>query len=317
MVWLYILIFILSCLVLVRSGTWVVEALVRIAQFFGWKEFVLGSILMAFSTSLPEVFIGISSAVAQKTELSFGVVIGSNIVALTLITGIGAILSKGLWFKGKTLQRSAFYAGIYGILPLLLMLDGSVSRTDGIILLLAFCFYFFQLFSQEERFSKVFNHPIREWAYFKRFLKDLFLFIGGLGLLLLSAQAIVFSTSMLAVNLGFSLVVIGAVLVAFGTSIPEIVFEIQAIASNHKKMILGNIMGSVVMNSTFVLGISAIIYPLEIVNFSPYLTGIFFTIATCLFFVVFARTDRKITIREALFLIGIYLFFILTEIIVK
>lgn len=317
MPWLYIIIFIISCLVLIRSGVWVVKALIRIAQFLQWREFIVASVLMAFSTSLPEIFVGITSAIAQKPELSFGVIIGSNIINLTLVIGIGVLLAKGLKFEGKILQRNSFYAGLYGLLPLLLMLDGDISRADGIILLLSLVFYFAQLLSEEERFTRIFSDHINGgWAHFKIFLKDLFLFGGAIILLLLGAEGIVFSASQLAVNFNLSLMIIGAVLIALGTSLPEIVLGAKAIAMGHKKIVLGDLMGTVVVNSSFVLGITALISPFKIADFSLYMAGIIFTVLTCFFFVIFARTDRKITTREAIFLIGIYISFLITEIFV-
>jgi cation:H+ antiporter len=318
MIWLYILIFIISCLILIRAGTWVVRPLIRIAQFLEWKEFMVASVFMAFLTSLPEIFIGIISALHKKPELSFGVVIGSNIAALTIAIGIGTMLAGGLKVKGKILQRSSLYAGIYGLLPLVLMLDGKVSRTDGLVLLLALALYFFQLLSEKERFTKIFsNHFAKDWIHFKLVLKDFAAFLGGVGLLLLSAEGIVFSASNLAIALNLPLVIIGVLLVALGTSLPEITFGIRSIAMGHKELILGDVMGSVVINSALVLGLVALISPFEISNFSPYLIGIIFTVATCFFFVIFARTDRKITKREAIFLLGIYFLFVLTEILTK
>ncbi|GAH91945.1 unnamed protein product, partial [marine sediment metagenome] len=85
MAWFYISIFIGSCLLLISSGTWVVNSLIRIAKALGWKEFVVSFILMAFATSLPELFVGITSALNHKPALSFGNVIGSNIINLTLV----------------------------------------------------------------------------------------------------------------------------------------------------------------------------------------------------------------------------------------
>ena len=236
MIWLYILIFIISCLFLVRSGVWVTRSLTGIAQFLGWREFILASVLMAFFTSLPELFIGVTAAFAQKPQLALGVIIGSNIIALTFIIGMGTLLAGELKFEEKTLQKSSFYAGIYGLLPLLLMFDGYISRADGVILLLALAFYFFQLFSHEERFSRIFTNHLKDgWTPLKRFLKDLVVFGGGIALLLLSAQGIVFSASKIALSFNLSLVVIGAIFVAIGTSIPEIAFEVKAISMGHKK----------------------------------------------------------------------------------
>ncbi len=315
MAWLYILIFIVSCFFLVRSGLWVVKALIKISQFLGWREFMVSSVLMAFSTSLPEIFIGISSAFSGTPKLSLGNIIGSNIIALTLVIGIGAILGKGIKFKGKILQRASIYAGIYALLPLLLMLDGNVSRGDGIILFFALAFYFLQLLSEEERFTKIFsNHFVNDWPHLKPLFKNIFLFFTGIALLLISAQGIVYSSSQIAHLFNFPLVIMGTILVAFGTSLPEVAFGIRSITMGHKELILGDVMGSVVINSTLVLGLAAVISPFKIDDFSPYLKGFIFTLATCLFFIIFARTDRKITKKESIFLIGIYILFVFAEV---
>jgi len=313
MPWTYILIFIVSCFILVRSGMWVVKALIRIAQFLKLREFIVASFLMAFATSLPELFVGITSAVAGKPELPFGVIIGSNIVALTVMVALGALLGKNLHVKGKVLQKSALYAALSSLLPLLLILDGVFSRKDGMILLAALVFYFVQLIAEEGKFRKVFNNQLKGWHHFKIFVKDMFVFLIGAAMLLLSAEGIVFSASKLAETFNLSLMVIGVSLVALGTSLPEIAFEIRAIGIGHKTMILGNIMGSVVINATLVLGLVGLISPFAITDFSPYLIGAVSTLAACWFFIKFIRSERKVTEMEALFLIGIYILFIVAE----
>ncbi len=313
-----ILIFVISCLILIRSGTWVVKALTRIAQFLGWKEFIVASVLMAFATSLPEIFIGITSALHGRPQLAFGNVIGSNIILLTLVVGIGAVLAGGMKLEGKVLQRSSLYAAAIAVLPLLLILDGKVSRIDGIILILALVFYFHRLLAREERFTRVFSNNFkREWTHFRLFLKDLGVFGGGVLLLLLSAEGIVFSSLNLAAEFNLPLVMIGLFLVALGTSIPEISFGIRSVIMGHKEMIIGDAIGSIVVNSALALGLVALISPFEIPNFSPYLVGFAFTVIAALFFVIFVRTGQKITKKEALFLLEIYILFILVEILTK
>ena len=213
MIEFHILIFGFSCLILVRSGTAVVRSLTRIAKFLRWKEFIVASILMAFATSLPEVFIGVTSALHQQPQLAFGNVIGSNIIALTLVVGIGALLAKGLKIEGKVLQRSSLYAVGAALLPLLLILDGKLSRIEGVVLTLVLIFYFYHLLSQEERFTKVFTDDFkRDWSNFKLFLKDLGVFFGGIFLLLLSAEGVVFSATRLAQGLNLPLLFISEVL---------------------------------------------------------------------------------------------------------
>lgn len=318
MIWLYILIFIISSVILIVSGTYTIKALIRIAQFLEWRKFTVAFVLMAFATSMPEFFVGIISALNSRPELSFGNIIGSNIINLTLAVSIGVFLAKGLKVETALAQRTSIYTAVIAFLPILLMLDGTISRVDGLVLLLALVFYFHRLSSEEERFTKVISNEYKhkkEWPRFKMFLKDLGMFLMGILMLLVGAQGIVWTASSFAETLGLPLMLVGVLVVALGTNLPEITFGVKAIALGHKEMVLGNLMGSVVANSTLVLGLTFLISPLEIPNFSPYMAGIIFTVLSCLFFAIFSRTGKEIDKREALFLLFIYLFFVITQII--
>ena len=96
MIWIYVLIFIGSCFVLIKSGSWVIKSLVRIAKDLQWSEFLVTFCLMALATSLPELFIGLNSALHKLSQLSFGNIIGANILNLTLITALVVFMGKGL-----------------------------------------------------------------------------------------------------------------------------------------------------------------------------------------------------------------------------
>ena len=213
MTWFYFSIFIISCFVLSYSGAWIVKSLIKIARFLKWKSFVVSSVLMGFSTSLPETFIGITSALHNESGLILGVVIGSNIIALTIVVGIGAVLTKGLTLKKKVIQKSTIYAIFYSLLPFLLIRDGSISRTDGIILLVSFVFYFSQLISQGKRFTEIFNTQKVNWTNFKSFLFSLLIFYIGLFFLLLSSKGIVFSTLKIAELFNVPTVIISVFLI--------------------------------------------------------------------------------------------------------
>lgn len=172
MIWLYISIFIGSCAILVRSGAWMIRSLTRIAKYLQVTEFFVAFILMAFATSVPELFVGITSALHGRPELSFGNVIGSNIINLTLAVGVGVMIAKGLKCEGAIIQRSSIYTVVIALLPILLMLDGSISRVDGVVLILALVFYLQRLFYQKERFTKVFSNAFhRDQSYFRLFFK--------------------------------------------------------------------------------------------------------------------------------------------------
>ena len=315
MIFLYIFLFIISCFLLVVSGAWIVRALTKIARFLGWKEFVVAFILMAFATSIPELFVGIISALNKIPELAFGAIVGSNIIKLTLAVGLPVLILGGLNLERVTVRRNSIFVAVVALLPLLMILDGDLSRIDGAVLLLVFIFYMTWLFDRTEMFTKIYNgeESIKNPGVVKNFLKYLGVFTGSVILLLLSAEGVIWSVKFLAQSIGIPVGVIAIFLVGAGTALPEIYFSIRAAKSGRESMILGNLMGGVVITATLVLGIVALIYPIKIIDFSPYSIARVFLLVSVLFFLLVARTHEKISRKEGIILVGIYLLFILTE----
>jgi len=319
MIWIYILIFLASCFILIKSGTWLVRALSRIAHILGWNEFLVTFFLVGFATSLPELFVGISSAFHKFPQLSFGNIIGANILNLTLGIGLTVLVVGGIKLKSKVVRKNSFYAAFFAFLPFILMLDKTVSRIDGIILLLALGLYAHRILGNKQKFSKIFLNHYKpgNTSKFKNFLKDLGLLFISFALLLLASEAIVRTMNFLAIEAKLPLVVAGALFVSLGTVLPEISFGIRAIMMGHKDMILGDFMGTIVINSTLILGLVSIISPFAIANFSPYLVGIIFTFLIVLSFAYFSRTDREISKKEACILISFYILFITAQILIS
>ena len=143
MILFYVLIFIVSCGLLFWSGSFLVGALMRMAKFLGWREFVVAFFVMAFAGSAPNLFVGISSALHKIPQLSFGEIVGGNVIDLTLAIALATLIAKGLPAKSRLVQGSSIFTIIIAILPILLILDGILSRGDGIILILVFFFYIF------------------------------------------------------------------------------------------------------------------------------------------------------------------------------
>lgn len=318
MFWLFI--FIISCLVLFWAGSRLVGALARIARYLGWREFVVAFFVMAFASSAPNLFVGINSAIYKIPELSFGEIVGGNLVDLTLAVGLAVLLGgAALQVKSKMVQTSTIFTTIIVILPQLLILDHHLGRIDGLILLLAFFVYIFWLFSKEERFRKAYNgdksflRPKQIWP-FRAFLKDLAKTITTLILLLLASWAVVKSAQLFSEALNIALPLVGILIVGVGNALPETYFAIASARKGQTWMILGDLMGSVIITATFVLGIVALIQPIEITDFSPFAIARIFLIISAIFFLIIVRTDKKITKKEALILILIYLLFVLTEI---
>jgi len=317
MIFLNILIFLASCLFLAFSSKWLIGALTRIAKFLGWKEFVVAFSLMAFGVSIPNFFVGIISALNNIPELSFGDVIGGNIVDLSLIIGLAALLSrKGLSAPSRTVQGSSIFTIVIAILPLILIFDRVLSRQDGILLFLAFLGYVFWLFSKKERFTKVYE-GIKEPMTLNFFFKNFGLFLLSLIFLLLAAKGMVVSGMFFAQYFNIPIGLIGILVIGLGDSLPEAFFSINAARKGHDWMALGDLMGGVVVTATLVLGIVAMISPIVISDFSTIAIGRIFLVITALFFLLFLRTGQKITRKEAIFLIFLYVAFVVSEIMFK
>ena len=311
---LYIFIFIISFFLLILSSNWLIKALIKLAKFLGWKEFVVGFFTMALAGAIPNLSVGLSSVIHKIPQLSFSEIVGGNIIDLTLAMALAALISKGgLTLASRTVQGSAIFTILVAVLPLLLIFDGTLSSMDGLLLILAFIIYIFWLFHKEDRFSKVYN-KMKEPLGFKTAFKNVGLLIGAVIVLLLAAEGIVRSATFFSITLNFPLVLIGTLIIGLGNALPEIIFGIQAARKGNDWLVVGNLMGSVIIPATLVLGLVAFLRPIEITDFSPYAIGRFFLIMAAIFFLLFLRTGQKITKKEAIFLLGIYLAFILAEV---
>src|SRR3989338_7469329 len=130
-----LILFLISCLVLVVSGGFLVKLIVKIASYLRLSEFVVAFIIMAFSTSIPELFVCISSAISGNPALSLGNVIGSNIADLTLVIGIVALLGNGIKPQNPLIKKDSLFMFLIALVPIALMIfDQTLSRIDGIIL---------------------------------------------------------------------------------------------------------------------------------------------------------------------------------------
>ena len=320
MLWFYIFIFLICGVLIYFSGEWVVGGLMRMARFLGWREFVVAFFVMAFAASLPNLFVGVTSALHKIPELSFGDVAGNNLVALTLAVALAILFARGreIPAESRTIQTTSIFTIAAAILPLILILDGTLGRGDGILLILVFGFYISWLFSKKERFIKIYDeHKIPIVKEFKLFLKDLGKVILGILLLILAAQGIVASAQFFAQSFAISIILIGLLITGLGNALPEVYFAIASARRGETWMILGDLIGAVIFPATLVLGVVALICPIKIPDFSPLVIARFFIIISAMFFLLFIRTGRKITKKEALFLLGIYITFVLVEIFTK
>lgn len=291
----------------------------KVGRFLGWREFVVAFFVMALAGAAPNLFVGINSALRQVPQLSLGDVVGGNVIDFTLAIALAVLIGRAaIPADSRMVQTSTIFTAIIAILPMVLILDGTLGRGDGLILLLTFAFYVFWLFSKEERFKKVYNHDGQEAIKgFKFFIKDVSKMLLALFLLVVAAEGMVQSAVFFAQSLNLSIGIIGILIIGLGNALPETYFAVVLARRGQTWMILGNLISNIIVPATLVLGIVALIHPIEITDFSPFAIARFFLIISAIFFLIVIRSGKKITKKEALFLLAIYIIFVLVEILAQ
>jgi cation:H+ antiporter len=320
MLLIYILLFLVSCLVIAQAGTWVINYLIKIGLFLKWKKIVFPFVLFGLMASLPVLFVSIGAAISAKPELALGSIIGANIILLTLVTGGISFLSptKGLKIKGKTLRRTLAFAVLYALLPLLLLLNKEASRIDGIILIVAFGLYIKEFICQQARLKEKFiEEPILKEEKPKSISNPGLKFLLSAALLILSAQAIVFSAVRVNFYFGAPLFLMGTLGVALGVSLPEIIFGIRSVILRQKDVIPGIIFFPIIINSTLVLGLVFLISPIRQIYHLPlYINSLIFTGLAASALLLFSKTKEEISRREAKFLLFFYVLFFVVQLLI-
>jgi len=268
---------ILGLMLLLIGGTGLVRGASGIASQHGVPPLLVGLTVVAFGTSAPELVVNIIGALRDETELAFGNVVGSNLANLGLVLTAAALI-KPMKIEGQIVRRELPLL-LLGSTVLLVMaldevLDGTparISRSDGIILLLLFTIFIYLTISDALRLRQdpliqnmnairtMIPQPLStglhaDWLY------------AGVGIVLLAigGQMTISEGSKLAELLGLSPVVIGMLVVAIGTSLPELVTAIIAAWNNESDLCVGNVIGSNIFNFLLVLPVSAMIRPLSL-----------------------------------------------------
>ena len=312
---LYLSLFVSACGLLYVSGEIIIDHLVRLSRYFGLAEFVVAFLVVATAASLPNLFIGVSSALRGVPELSLGDVFGNNLVTMTLAVAAAIFFSAGKTIRaeGKTIQTTVLAAAGFSVLPLVLMADGVLSRLDGVILVAAFAGYIAWLFSKKDRFSKSLGgsdemQPVG--VVLKQSLASLVLVLLGMGGLVLAAQGIVTAAEFFALSLGFSLILIGVLVVGLGNALPQVYFAVASARRGESSIILGNLMGATIMPATLVLGLVSIIDPVPVDNLDLFSISRFFLILAAAMFLLTIKTEHKLVLWEGWVLLFIYLAFL-------
>ncbi len=255
---LQIFLLVVGFLLLIKGADFFVDGSAGIAKRFGIPELVIGLTIVAMGTSAPEAAVSISAAFKGNADISIGNVIGSNIMNILVILGIASAIVK-IAVSDSTIKYELPYMIFLSVLLPVLGLDGKISRIDGAILWICFIIYLGYLFMMAKKNKEEAPEEEKKLTLPKALLFTLL----GLIMIVLGSNVTVDAASTLAKMFGMSERFIGLTVVAFGTSLPELVTSVTAAKKGNADIAIGNIVGSNVFNILFVLGTSALIIPIN------------------------------------------------------
>ena len=318
-----------SFLVLNWASNLAIKNALKVSNVTQLGKTAVGFSMIAFSTSLPELTVAFIAALSGGAALSVGNVLGSNIVNISVIIGLAAILlyiksrrkhnglngSKELSvipaFAKSELSSIHFGLFISSIIPMILIYIKTATWIVGLVLISIFVVYMYQL-SKVRMPSENGEVTQEEKSKLKRYV--LFTIIGALGVVV-SAYFLVESAVGIAQTVGIPQTVIGATIIAFGTSLPELTLDLKAFLRGHSALAFGDIIGSSFINITLILGVTlfvpALIGSPISMNMSVFQNLIIFSIITNLFFWYFLSRE-KISWQEGVVFLSIYALFLAT-----
>ena len=302
-------------LVIVVSSGVMIDIFEKLVREIKTSRLVLATVLVGFSTSLPELFVGIAAALRNQPQIALGNIVGANLANLSWIIGGAALVFGAIPVIGEYLRNELWITAGMVMMPFLLMTDGKLTRLDGLVLIFLYLLYANNLVRRGNsplRALKISGRKIIKHRVKTRMnsIVQAFKLIFWLGVLGVSALMLVNLAVKVSGSLGVSSFWIGLIVLAIGTTLPELVLTIVASEKREISLILGDILGSVVINSTLILGIIVMISPIGYTDpLQKGISGLFLMTILGLFW-LFTKSKHKLDRWEGAVLVGIYAMFV-------
>ena len=255
-------IFIMAMGALIFGADFIINQSERIALRFNISEFIIGSTLIALGTSLPEMAASMAASFDNKPELAIANAVGSNIMNITLVLAVIFIISKPFNPPRDFFAKDSIWALMPILIFLLMAIDGEIGKFDATLLfVLMFAYLLFLLEdARGEGIQEIDQALKKDFSW----IKSISLLFLGFTFVVVGASFAIDSASNIATSFGVSQWLIGVVVIAFGTSLPELIVSITAVYKGKIGMAIGNIIGSNLANTTMVIGAAAMVNNLNI-----------------------------------------------------
>ena len=299
------LLLIVGFFLLIKGADFFVDGASSTAQNFKVSKMLIGLTIIAFGTSAPEFAVSMQSLAKGSTDLLLGNVIGSDILNILLILGV-AVVIRPIRIRDNTIKKELPLCMLISTLLAVLFLDikladgsiNQITRADAIVILLFFSIFIYYLFAlaKQKKEDKSEEKPKFKLG------KSLLLVVIGLVGIIFGSNMVVNNASSIATKLGLSERIIALTIVAFGTSLPELVTTIVSSKKGEQDLLLGNIIGSNIFNACVVLGIPVAIFG-TITQSSFNYIDLFVLVGSSLLLFIFAETKRVINRWEGLLML--------------
>ena len=254
---LAIVLLVAGFVLLIKGADWFVDGAAGIAARFGIPQLVIGLTIVAMGTSAPEAAVSITAAMYGNAGITIGNVIGSNILNVLLILGVTAVITTVAVQKSTVKWEMPFMHLITIVLAVLGFTGGEIVLWEGVVLWALFLVYLGYLF----RMAKNGNADEEDEMEMRPLWKQLLMLVVGIVCIVYGSDLTVDNATILAEAFGMDDRLIGLTIVAFGTSLPELVISITAAKKGKADIAIGNIVGSNIFNILFVVGTTALITP--------------------------------------------------------
>ena len=241
------------------------DGAVAIAQRMNVPEIVIGLTIVAMGTSMPEFCVSFAGALKGTADLAVGNVVGSNIFNAMLIVGVAAMVAPMSILK-STVKKDIPFAVFASLILFQLCLNNRITRIEAFALLIMFAVFMIYTVMGAKNGMPTASEEEAKKNKSKGLSKDVFYVVAGLAALIVGSNIFVDNATEIARLLGVSEAVIGLTIVAAGTSLPELATSIVAARKEQSAIAIGNVIGSNVFNILFIIGLTGVITPMQIVG---------------------------------------------------
>lgn len=301
------IILVASLYILFKSADLIVLGITDYAKRLGLSDAIIGLVIVAMAASAPEIISSLIGFLAGEGSVGFGAIIGTNMVHAGLALGLLCVIGKKIELEPNIFTKRRFIMWAALMLPFVLVLDGQLSRADGIILLGAFIAYLAELWRIEGTLGKIKKH-----VKFKNLWRDMFIFLGALVALLLAGRWLVFSSIQIANYYSIPPYFIALTIIGVGTTLPDLSVELKSIFSKHASIGLGDLLGSLILELLLFFGLVALVKPLT-VNLEQVFLSLAF-LAASITIIMFWMNKKHLTWKHGTILLIIYAAFMTMEV---